>query len=361
MRQCAHERQVYFVEAPQIGSWSAHLTSWRPQPHLTVVVPHLPNDLPASERGAAQQALLLEYLRAEQCDDYALWYTTPLALAATRDLRPLAVVYDCHHTTDADGDAPIPSDLLHRQAIELLSCADLVFTDGQQAYQAKRLQHGRVFLFPGSVDAAHFARARQRQPEPDDQRALPHPRIGYFGALDTRLNASLLAALAAARPSWNFILMGPVVDRDPHLLPKQPNIHYLGAKPYEELPRYLAGWDVAMLPFALNEATRRSSPSQPLEYLAATIPTISTPIPDVIRRFGDAGPVVIAEWPAEWAWAIEDLLNGSPARSAEWLGEAERAVASSSWASVWQEMRSLVDGAIAMRRAALSDERTRAS
>lgn len=341
----------------QIGSGLAHLDCWRPQPQLTVVTPHLPNDLPAGERDAAQPKLLMDLLLAEQCDEYALWYTTPMTLDATRDLCPLAVVYDCANASEETGATP---EWRRMRALELLRSADLVFASSHQVYQAKRLQHSRVFAFPSSVDAAHFARAQCPQPDPDDQRAIPHPRIGYFGALDARLNAPLLFALANVRPRWSFILIGPVVGIDPGVLPWRPNIHYLGVKPYADLPRYLAGWDIAMLPFAQNPAARVSAPTQPLEYLAGAKPTVSAAIPDVIRRYGDDGPVTIADWPAEWVWAIEDILSSSPTRYAEWLAEADRAVSYSSWASVWQEMRSLLDGAVAQRRAALANGREHA-
>ncbi|MEJ7712445.1 MAG: hypothetical protein WKF84_21970 [Pyrinomonadaceae bacterium] len=118
-------------------------------------------------------------------------------------------------------------------------------------------------LFRSSVDTEHFAGARSILKEPTDQASIPHPRIGFYGVIDERLDIELLRNAASARPDWHWVIVGPIVKIDPADLPRSENVHYLGSKSYKELPVYLAGWDVAMLPFARNESTRFISPTKP--------------------------------------------------------------------------------------------------
>ncbi len=165
-----------------------------------------------------------------------------------------------------------------------------------------------VYAFPSSVDNAHFARARGAQlSDPLDQRHLPGPRLGYFGVIDERLDLDLLAKIADADSTWQVVMVGPVVKINPDDLPRRPNIHYLGQKTYDELPAYLAGWDVALMPFALNEATRFISPTKTLEYLAAGKPIVSTAIRDVVTPYGEKSLVRIADHET-FALQIEDAL-----------------------------------------------------
>ena len=117
-----------------------------------------------------------------------------------------------------------------------------------------------------------------------------------------------MAAIADARPDWQLILIGPVVKIAPEDLPRRPNIHYLGRKSYAELPAYLAGWDAAFMPFAMNKSTRFISPTKTPEYLAAGKPVVSTPIADVVRDYGSRGLVRIASTPTEFVSALEACL-----------------------------------------------------
>jgi UDP-galactopyranose mutase len=177
-----------------------------------------------------------------------------MALGFSSRLAPAAVVYDCMDELSLFRGAP-PA-LVERER-ELLARADLVFTGGASLYEAKRGRHPAVHLFPSSIDADHFGRARGfAGPEPADQARIPRPRLGYFGVIDERIDLDLLAGLAEARPDWQIVMLGPVVKIDPETLPRRGNVHYLGMKDYGELPAYLAGWDVALSPFARNEATR---------------------------------------------------------------------------------------------------------
>jgi UDP-galactopyranose mutase len=208
--------------------------------------------------------------------------------------------------------------------------ADVVFTGGQSLYESKRRFHHNVHAFPSSVDVAHFEKARAPLSEPDDQISIPRPRLGFYGVLDERFDAALIGALAAARPDWQFVMLGPVAKIQHADLPHAPNIHYLGQKSYDDLPRYLAGWDVALMPFAINEATRFISPTKTPEYLAAGRPVVSTPIADVVSRYGESGVVRIADDAVSFERAIESALEDGQDRAA-FIGRVEAVLAGTSW------------------------------
>jgi UDP-galactopyranose mutase len=213
------------------------------------------------------------------------WLYTPLALPLARMLTPDATVYDCMDELSLFLGAP--PELLARET-ELLEYADVMFTGGPSLFRAKQKRHPNVHCFPSSVDAEHF-RLRdstgREVSEAEDQAELSHPRLGFYGVIDERLDLGLIDVLAQAHPEWEIVLVGPVVKIDPATLPRRPNIHYLGQRTYEELPRYLAGWDVCLLPFARNDSTRFISPTKTLEYMAAELPIVSTPITDVAEPF----------------------------------------------------------------------------
>jgi glycosyltransferase involved in cell wall biosynthesis len=341
----ARERRVFFLEEPVFGAVAPRLDISQRACGVWVVVPQLPAGLNEAEVGALQQALLQDELMLEHSiTDYLLWYYTPMALSFTRHLEPLAVVYDCMDELSAFKNAPAT---LKQREVELLEMADLVFTGGYSLYEAKCHRHPNVHPFPSSIDTAHFRQARHL-PEPDEQAGLPHPRLGYCGVLDERLNQALIAALADARPQWHFMMVGPIVKIDPAELPQRPNIHYLGGKQYDELPAYLAGWDVALLPFAHNESTRYISPTKTPEYLAAGVPAISTSIRDVVHPWGTDGLVKIADTPQEFIAAAEYLLSDAFNRRL-WQRQVDEALAINSWDRTWARMAHLVNSVVQER------------
>lgn len=172
-----------------------------------------------------------------------------------------------------------------------------MFTGGYRLYEAKARLHGNAHPFPSSVDVGHFRRARGSLPDPVDQRAIGRPRLGWCGVIDERLDYDLIATVAAQRPEWQWVLVGPTAKIDPAGLPRAENLHYLGSKQYQDLPAHLAHWDVALMPFVLTEATEFISPTKTPEYLAAGLPVVSTPIADVVRPWGEEGLVRIADGP----------------------------------------------------------------
>jgi UDP-galactopyranose mutase len=340
MSRSACERRVFFVEEPIFGAPVPKLEISARSCGVVVVVPHLPEGLSDDEVAATEQSLLLDDLFLEyNISDYILWYYTPMALAFTWHLEPLLTVYDCMDELSAFKFAP--PNLKQREA-ELLACADLVFTGGYSLYEAKCHLHPNIHPFPSSIDPAHFRKARKKLADPEDQANVPHPRLGFFGVIDERMDIDLLAGVADAKPDWNLVMIGPVVKIDPAELPRHPNIHYLGGRDYNDLPAYLSGWDIAMLPFARNESTRYISPTKTPEYLAAGIPTISTSIRDVVHPYGKQGLVEIADMPAEFVAAAERLMSPDFDYNA-WLSQVDEMLASNSWDSTWARMMHLID------------------
>ena len=342
MTRCARDRRVFFFEEPIFDSTHSELRTSRDQ-GVYVCVPHLSRDLSSSAAADELHRLLIEMQMKFKIDRPVMWYYAPMALAFARDVVSSAVVFDCMDELSAFHGAP--PELIKHEA-ELLKRADLVFTGGQSLYEAKRGRHRRVYAFPSSVDVPHFAAARQGKTDPDDQAGIPHPRLGFFGVVDERMDLNLLDAIAAERPDWHVVILGPCVKIDPATLPRRPNIHYLGMKKYEELPRYLSGWDVALLPFARNKSTKFISPTKTPEYLAAGRPVVSTSVRDVVRPYGDEQLVHIADTPADFIAAIETALEAPPPG---WRERVDRFLSELSWDRTWSEMSSLIDDVTVQR------------
>jgi UDP-galactopyranose mutase len=176
--------------------------------------------------------------------------------------------------------------------------------------------------------------------------------LGYLGVIDERFDIELLNSLATKRPDWHFLMIGPVIKIHPQILPRQANIHYLGLKKYEELPRYLGGWDIALLLFARNESTRFISPTKTPEYLAAGKPVISTSIRDVVRPYGDMKLVRIADTPEEVVTAAEEIFAGSKESNTAWLASVDDFLAHTSWDKTWDQMSLLLDQVVEAQRSA---------
>jgi len=336
----ATAQRVFFWEEPEFRDNAIPSLKISPrEDFLTVVVPELPTGGSEQQTWALQQELLAGFREDQAIEDYICWYYTPMARNFTRNLKPAAVVYDCMDELSAFRGAP-PG--LTRAEEELFSLADLVFTGGQSLYESKRSRHPSVHLFPSSIDAKHFAEARQPQDDPVDQSSIPHPRLGYCGVIDERMDLELLAAMADSRPDWQFIMVGPVVKITDADLPKRANIHYLGSKQYSDLPNYLSGWEVALLPFARNESTRFISPTKTPEYLAAGRPVISTAITDVVRPYGDLGLVSICNTAAQFIDAVEQSLFRDLSKEEERLRQVDAFLARSSWDRTFSDMRRLI-------------------
>ncbi|WNG43800.1 glycosyltransferase family 1 protein [Archangium minus] len=357
MSRFARERRVFFVEEPAWGPGPTRMEVSRSPEGVWIAVPHIEVEgasqvTPAPPPGirmdpdlleAIQRELLEELLEDQGVNNFVLWYYTPMALAFSRRLRPRAVVYDCMDELSAFTGAPPV--LVQREA-ELMRHVDVMFTGGHHLYEAKRERHSNVHPFPSSVDVPHFAQARRGPDAPHDQAHLPRPRIGFCGVIDERMDLVLVEGVARARPDWQLVMVGPVVKISPDSLPRLPNIHYLGGKSYQELPAYLASWDVAMTPFARTPATRFLSPTKTPEYLAAGRPVVSTSIRDVVRPYGELGLVRIADTPEAFVRAVEESLSQS---HEEWLPRVDAFLSRLSWEHTWRGMKDHVDRAVEAR------------
>ncbi|HEY8592098.1 MAG TPA: glycosyltransferase family 1 protein [Sphingomicrobium sp.] len=316
--------------------------------NVRVAVPHLPEGMPEDAREATLKRLLDAHLACVK-GSLVAWYYTPMMLPFSKHITPDVTVYDAMDELSKFKFAP--EHLLSYEQ-ELIDRADLVFTGGSSLYEAKKGRHHSVHCFPSSVDRCHFAKARAKAFDPADQEDLPRPRLGFYGVIDERFDIELLDKLAQMRPNWSFVMVGPIVKISDEDLPKRGNIHYLGGKTYEQLPCYLSGWDVALMPFAMNESTEFISPTKTPEYLAGGRPVVSSPIKDVVRHYGHLEGVKIASTADEWVQACEEALVLAKNPESGWLGEADLLLASQSWDITQARMSGLIADVLGIRSGA---------
>ncbi len=341
-RLAAHWR-VVVVEEPDRGDAPA-MTVTTPAPGVTVLRPRTPKGGHgfSDDSFADISRLLADWLDGEGIERYGAWLYTPMALPLLSELAPESIVYDCMDELSLFKDAP--PQLLAREST-LLKIASAVFTGGPSLYDAKRDRHPNVHCLPSSVDAAHFGAARDPAIAHPAFAALPRPRLGFYGVIDERLDVELVAALADAHPAWQLCLVGPVVKIDPARLPQRPNVHYLGQQPYAALPSLLASWDVCLLPFALNDATRFISPTKTLEYFCAEKPVVSTAIADVARLYGDG--VAIARDAAGFIAACEAAIDETAAARDVRIAAQRTLVEATSWDAAAASMHAQIEATLA--------------
>ena len=328
--------RVFYIEEPLYDAPSRYNAIYEdPNTGVSVITPHLPNS--AKDDPMEKQALLDLFLESNDIKKMILWYYTPMALEYSNHLKPELLVYDCLDELSAFRFAP---SALHEYERQLFKMADIVFTGGHNLYESKKSSHHNIYPFPSSIDKNHFEQARTIKEDPADQAGIPHPRIGYYGVIDERFDIPMITALALMRPDWHFVIIGPIAKIDPETLPQLKNIHFPGQKNYKELPAYLAGWDVAIMPFLLNESTEFISPTKTPEYLAGGKPVVSTSIKDVVNPYGEKELVEIADTPTEFLDAIERALNMQDRE--RWLTKVDEFLANTSWNKTWQEMSTLM-------------------
>ena len=338
MTRLAQHYRVFFFEEPVHQAGSPRLVVTEPVPNVHVCTPYTPLAVPGfhDEQLPVLQSLLEQLMRDQGLSDPIVWMYTPMALPLVTGIRPAAIVYDCMDELSAFKGAP--RQLLQREHA-LLKAADLVFAGGPSLYRAKQAMHPSVHCFPSSVDKTHFAAARDATIESPQQAGLAHPRLGFFGVIDERLDVGLVDRLAREHPQWQIVMVGPVVKIDENTLPRRENIHYFGQQSYADLPRFLAGWDVCLLPFALNEATRFISPTKTLEYMAAGKPVVSTPIEDVATPHGHVVGIGQAEG---FVRLCEQALGETAAQRREREALMDSIVEGTSWDSTAMQMRALI-------------------
>jgi len=332
--RCAKTFRTFYIEEPIFSRDRTGLQVKQASQDLFTVTPLLIEGLQDAEMIKLQQALLADLWTTYKIKDYAAWFYTPMALPIIESLpQPIMIVYDCMDELSGFKFAP-PE--IHERELQLMERADVVFTGGHSLYQAKKHQHHNIHSFPSSIDKQHFGKARSVNQQPPEQADLGGPCIGFFGVIDERMDIELLRAIAVKRPDWNLILIGPIVKIDPETLPLLPNIHYIGPKDYNALPEYLGGWDVALIPFALNDSTEFISPTKTPEYLAGGVPVVSTAIRDVVNPYEIKGLVYIGRSEDDFIKGINKSL--SLKNSKEWLRSVDDFLQNVSWDDTWTQM-----------------------
>jgi hypothetical protein len=339
LSRLAQRWRVIFVEEPMLKAGRNELERFDPAPNVQVWRPHVTGDAPGfhDDHLPALQRMVADAMAEEQVTDYWVWFYTPMALPMATDLSPRGVVYDCMDELTLFKHAP--RQLVQRENA-LFKMADLVFTGGPSLYNSKRTRHPDVHCFPSSVDAAHFARVDGEHPL---LAGIAHPRLGYCGVIDERLNLELVDGMAQRHPEWQIVMVGPVVKIDPATLPQRPNIHWLGQQSYDDLPRFISNWDVCLLPFALNDATKFISPTKTLEYMACGRPSVSTSIKDVVEPYGHV--VKIADTAEAFTAACEEILARTPQEQKAHATQLAEIVARTSWDATAQAMGELIAAA----------------
>lgn len=346
----AKECRVFYIEEPVQGKFDSNYLKTihnGTSTGLTIITPHVKDTSSEVEITNYLKKSVNQIVEWYKISDYLLWYLTPMAVQFTSDLKPKVIVYDSMDELSCFKGAH-PNMLTNEN--NLFKLADVVFTGGYNLYEYKKDRHHNIYPFPSSVDQKHF-RSGLGGKDPEDQALIPHPRVGFFGVLDERLDIELLDGLALKMPDIQFLMVGPVVKIDPASLPKHSNIHYLGQKTYNELPLYLANWDVAFLPFARNESTRFISPTKTPEYLCAGKPVVSTSIHDVVTPYGELGLVEIADNVNDFSDAITRILERKDKTS--WQLKVKEHLNGNSWDLTWQQMREVIYKTIKEKESAM--------
>lgn len=285
--------RILFVETigpdPQLATPFARFYTPENLPNITVLRLQFPSwrweDGDYVDR--TRREMVQEFLKGPgrgQFDNPVQWFYDPMAVPAFHgQMNEILTVYDCMDELSKFKCAP--PEIRTREA-SLLNEAEVVFTGGRKLWESKKLSNDNCHFYGCGVEVDHFARARAAETRvPEDLANIPKPVLGYFGVVDERMDYDLVAKLADANPNWSIAIVGPVMKVDPNSLPKRPNLYWLGQRQYADLPGFCKGFNVCLMPFALNESTEFINPTKALEYMASGREIISTAVPDVISNF----------------------------------------------------------------------------
>ena len=338
LTRMAKSMNIFYLEEPVTAAIKfPHYAYSSRGSQITIVTPQLPKGLNEADSLKMQKQLFTEFMADRVLTDFGFWYYTPMALDFSRGYQPEVTVFDCMDELSSFKFAPESLKSLEK---ELMLKADIVFTGGHSLYEAKKKQHHNIHAFPSSIDKLHFARARDLK----NKRHKTTIKLGFYGVIDERFDIELIRGIATLRPKWEIFLIGPIVKIDPATLPVNDNIHYQGAKTYAELPEMIADWDLALIPFLLNESTRFISPTKTPEYLAAGLPVISTSIRDVINPYGKFGLVSIGHNAEDFVACAVKELNRTDNK--EWLQKVDFFLAHNSWDETSNAMTTLMNNTI---------------
>lgn len=353
LSRLAKTRRVFFIEEPLWDPDGGEAPDGarmdvREDDGIVVARPVCRDPGPGGDKrlDEAYARLVAEFVESQKIADFTAWFYSPMFMPALERIQPSLVVYDAMDELSLFKGAP--PQLLPREG-QLLERADVVFTGGVSLGKEKSKRHSNVHALPSGVDAAHYGQALAPSLSvPEDLAAISEPRIGFFGVIDERLNLDLLGRVAELRPAYSFVMLGPVVKIDQSELPQAQNLHYLGQKQYRDLPAYVKGFAVCMMPFALNDATRFISPTKTLEYMAAHKPIVSTPVADVVGSYANA--VAVCATPEEWVAAIDQALAESPTAREQRVERERQILDRNSWDSIAARMDERMQEAEARRK-----------
>lgn len=341
LSRLAKDRSIYFIEEPifsdnaPLPPEGAHMEE-RHEAGITVAHPVCRDPGPGEGWRLEQMYahLVAGFVEQHKITGFTAWFYSPMFMPSLERIQPSLIVYDAMDELSLFKGAP--PELLPREHA-LLERADVVFTGGVSLGKAKAKLHANVHALPSGVDAQHYAQALAPGVSlPDDLASTPTPRAGYFGVIDERLDVALIGRAAELRPNVSFVMLGPIVKIDPAELPRSANLHYLGSKQYKDLPAYVSGFDVCMMPFALNDATKFISPTKTLEYMAAHKPIVSTPVADVVGSYAEA--VAICATPEEFVVAIDRALAETPEQRERRAAREKEILARNSWDTIAARM-----------------------
>jgi glycosyltransferase involved in cell wall biosynthesis len=343
----AANHRVLFIEDPVIADGEPHLAIDEPYPNVVRVIPQIPRELAINADKDAEiflpqlrTALRTHPLLAGRFDRAVHWFYSPMpAPGYLGKLDTVGVVYDC--MDELANFRFAPPDIADRERF-VMSNAGVVFTGGYQLFESKSKHHDNVNFYGCGVDVEHYGKARDDATAiPPAVAATPGPRFGYFGVIDERLDYELISALADRFPEASIVMAGPLAKVDPDELPRQPNIHWLGQQQYADLPAIVKGFDVCLMPFALNEATQYINPTKTLEYMAAGKPVVSTAVADVVRNFT---PIVqVARSQDEFLDAVERAWREPDTAL---IAQGIERAAGASWDATVESMRNDVQKAL---------------
>lgn len=322
MSRLARHRNVFFIETPIIGVSKTPMYLLREtRDDVMVIEPYLPAEISVFDQKDALVEIVNKLLEDENITNFSIWTDTPKALPFFRHLEPKALIYDCledYSLTNAELEK------------EIFNHADIVLTSGPSLYAAKRSLHSNIHYNPDCVDYRHFFQARFEDEEPEDMAAIPHPRIGFSGVIDHKIDLTLLENMATMRPDWHFILAGEISGIDPDELPKKDNIHYLSHKGYSKLPLFISSLDCAFVPYKVGDETKYFNPSFIPGCLIGGKPVVATPLQDIITTFEGQNLISLAEFPIDFVNKIDYALT-MERESKAWLNSVDECFKGMSW------------------------------
>lgn len=332
MSRFARHRNVFFIETPIVGVSKTPMYLLREtRDDVMVIEPYLPEEISVFDQKDALIEIVNKLMEDEKITNFSIWTDTPKAMPFFRHLEPKALIYDCLK------DYSLTHPELEK---EIFNRADVVLTSGPSLYASKRSLHSNIHFNPDCVDYRHFFQARFVDEEPEDMSAIPHPRIGFAGVIDERVDLALLDNLSIMHPEWHFILAGEVVGVDADALPRRDNIHYLAHKGYSKLPLFLASLDCSFVPYKVNDETKFLNPSYIAESLIGGRPVVATPLPDVITTFEGQNLISLAEFPIDFANKIDYALALQKV-SKDWLSLVDECFKGMSWTNSCNRMEAL--------------------